>query len=109
MNTDAAPFIEFMLNRILEACNASAGKQSDQVNDTVTDQVKALLKALTNQPAMTASDLMKQLGLKHRPTFRKNYLNPALQNKWIEMTQPDKPQSPTQKYRLTNLGRQLHD
>ncbi len=90
--SDSAPFIEFMLNRILEACNASAGKQSDQagdyvsdqVNDGVTDQVKSLLKALTNQHAMTASDLMKQLGLKHRPTFRKNYLNPALQNKWIE-------------------------
>jgi len=115
--SDSAPFIEFMLNRILEACNASAGKQSDQVsdyvgdqvNDAVTDQVKVLLKALTNQPAMTASDLMKQLGLKHRPTFRKNYLNPALQNKWIKMTQPDKPQSPTQKYRLTGLGREVHN
>ena len=117
--TDSAPFIEFMLNRILEACNANAGKQSDytndhvsdyvsdQVNDGVTDQVKALIKVLTNQPAMTTSGLMEQLGLKHRPTFRKNYLNPALQKNWIEMTQPDKPQSPTQKYRLTALGKQV--
>lgn len=110
--TDSAPFIEFMLNRILEACHANAGNQSDQVgdhvSDYVTDQVKALLKVLTNQSAMAASDLMKQLGLKHRPTFRKNYLNPALQKNWIEMTQPDKPQSPTQKYRLTALGKQIN-
>ncbi len=109
--TDAVPFIEFMLNQILEACNTSFGKQSDQVSDHasdhVTDQVKALINVLTKQATMTASDLMEQLHLKHRPTFRKNYLNPALQNNWIAMTQPDKPQSPTQKYRLTNLGRKL--
>ncbi len=110
--TDSAPFIEFMLNRILEACNSgfenASDQLSDQVNDHVRDQVnkpiKALLNILINQTAMTSSDLMKQLGLKHRPTFRKNYLNPALQKNWIEMTQPDKPQSPTQKYRLTELG-----
>ncbi len=113
--TDSAPFIEFMLNRILEACNSgfenASDQLSDQVNDHVRDQVnkpiKALLNILINQTAMTSSDLMKQLGLKHRPTFRKNYLNPALQKNWIEMTQPDKPQSPTQKYRLTELGKKL--
>jgi len=106
--SDSAPFIEFMLNRILEACHANAGKQSDQVNDHVSDQVKSLINILFNQSAMTANDLMEQLGLKHRPTFRKNYLNPALQKKWIEMTQPDKPKSPTQKYRLTALGKQIN-
>ena len=106
--TDSAPFIEFMLNRILEACNAGSEKESDQVGDQVsdyvTDQVKALMKVLANHPAMTTSDLMERLGLKHRPTFRKNYLNPTLQKHWIEMTQPDKPRSPTQKYRLTEIG-----
>jgi Fic family protein len=104
--TDCAPFIEFMLNRILEACNAGSSGVSDQVGDYVTDQVKAVIKVLANQPPMTSSDLMEQLGLKHRPTFRKNYLNPALGKKWIEMTQPDTPKSPTQKYRLTALGKQ---
>ena len=66
--SDSVPFIEFMLNRILETCHANAGKQSDQV--------KSLINILFNQSAMTATDLMEQLGLKHRPTFRKNYLNP---------------------------------
>jgi hypothetical protein len=42
---------------------------------------------------------MASMGLTHRPTFRKNYLNPALEGGWIERTLPDKPNSPQQKYR----------
>ena len=32
---------------------------------------------------------MQALGLSYRPTFRNNYLNPALEDEWIERTQPD--------------------
>lgn len=42
---------------------------------------------------------MKRLGLSHKPTFRKNYLNPALAQNLIERTIPDKPNSKNQKYR----------
>lgn len=98
--TDCAPFIEFMLQRILEACSSP----SDQVIEQVSDQVKRLLGILNTTQAITANALMTQLGLKHRPTFRKNYLNPALEKRWIEMTQPNHPKSPTQKYRLTARG-----
>lgn len=48
---------------------------------------------------LSATQLMQRLGLSHRPTFRKNYLNPALKNGLIEMTIPDKPNSKNQKYR----------
>jgi hypothetical protein len=51
------------------------------------------------------NDLMRALGLSHRPTFRENYLKPALEDKWIERTQPDSPHSPIQRYRLTGKGR----
>ena len=43
---------------------------------------------------------MKKLGLKHRPTFRKNCLQPALEAGLIERTLPDKPRSSLQQYRL---------
>jgi hypothetical protein len=55
----------------------------------------------------SASDLMIKLGLSHRPTFRKNYLHPALEAGMIEMTQPDTPRARNQKYRLTARGVQL--
>ena len=52
---------------------------------------------------------MTELGLAHRPTFRKNYLHPALAAGLIEMTQPDIPRARNQKYRLTARGKQLVD
>ena len=50
---------------------------------------------------MTASELMNVIGLSHKPTFRKNYLHSALNYKFIEMKFPDKSNSSTQKYILT--------
>lgn len=38
---------------------------------------------------------------KHRPTFRKNYLNPVIGAWLIEMTDFASPNSPIQKYRLS--------
>jgi len=48
---------------------------------------------------------MEFLGLKHRKTFRINYLQPLMEAGWLEMTIPDKPTSSKQKYRLTSKGR----
>ncbi|MDR1044293.1 MAG: Fic family protein [Candidatus Adiutrix sp.] len=95
----ATIFIEFMLQSLLNALNA------DQVSDQVTDQVRSVIKALRKGP-LRAADLMAALGLSHRPTFRKNYLDPALKSGWVERTEPDSPKSPTQKYRLTDFGRE---
>jgi predicted ArsR family transcriptional regulator len=81
--------------------------QSDQVDDQVSDQVKRLLWVLKQQPALKAGELMQQLGLAHRPTFRSNYLNPALSAGLVEMTDAASPRSPVQKYRLTAQGRAL--
>ena len=54
---------------------------------------------------MLASEIRSLLKLKHNPTFRKNYLLPALKLELIEMTQPNSPKSPNQKYRLTLKGK----
>lgn len=68
----------------------------------VTDQDKApidrLLSALGGN-TLSASELMERLGFSHRPTFRKNYLNSALEQNLIERTIPDKPNSRNQKYK----------
>ena len=102
---DATAFIEFMLNAILRAIEEST-LMSDQESDYQSDQVMRLLRALRKSQQST-SDLMSELGLAHRPTFRKNYLHPALDAGLIEMTQPDTPRARNQKYRLTARGWQL--
>ena len=39
-----------------------------------------------------------------RRNFLEKYLSPAMEAGLVEMTQPDSPRSPTQKYRLTEVG-----
>ncbi|MCP3889736.1 MAG: hypothetical protein GY702_12805 [Desulfobulbaceae bacterium] len=47
---------------------------------------------------------MKSLNLKDRKNFIGKYLQPALQQGFVEMTIPEKPKSKLQKYRLTREG-----
>jgi Fic family protein len=98
---DSTAFIEFMLAATKEALHETIA--TDQVSDQVTDQVKKILHILS-KGSLSALDLMKALDLSHRPTFRNNYLHPALDQGFIEMTIPDKPNSRLQKYRITPKG-----
>ena len=41
---------------------------------------------------------MDALGLKSRETFRKNYINPAIELGLVQMTIPDKRNSKNQRY-----------
>ena len=72
--------------------------------DQVTDQVAALIRVI-GSGELGRTDLMQALDLSHRPTFRNNYLDPALEGEWSERTQPDSPRSPTQHYRLSGKGK----
>ena len=78
-----------------------------QVTAQVTEQVKELIKILSEK--MDRQEIQDMLGLSHREHFRAKYLKPALEQGFIEMTIPDKPNSRLQKYRLTILGKQLKD
>lgn len=65
-----------------------------------TVQVKKVILAM-NAGYMTMNDIMVNIGLKHRPTFRANYFKPAIEDGAIEFLYPDQPKHPEQKYRLT--------
>ena len=73
-------------------------RETQQVTQQDTDQVRALLAAL-GDAELSARELMNRLGLSHRPTSRQNYLNPALAAGLIERTIPNKPTSRLQRYR----------
>ena len=99
---ESTPFVVFLLEAILEAVRDV--NTTDQAGDQVTDQVARLLAGLRDSPK-AAIELMAILGLSHRPTFRNNYIRPALSAGLIEMTHPESPTARNQKYRLTARGR----
>jgi hypothetical protein len=53
------------------------------------------------QEEYSLAELMQLVGLTHRATFEKNYLNPAIEACLIERTIPDKTKSPKQRYGLS--------
>ena len=101
---DSAGFVELILEIIRDSLKEvtvvgrSTGQDSDQVTDQDKTPTERLLSVLGND-TLSAAELMERLDLSHRPTFRKNYLNPALEQNLIERTIPDKPNSKNQKYR----------
>lgn len=78
--------------------------KTEQVTDQVTEQVKRLLECLSQGP-LAVKEAIMCVQLKHRPTFTYDYLQPTVEAGLVEMTQPESPKSPTQKYRLTVLGK----
>jgi len=93
---DCTEFLLYMLQTIWDTLEVYT--TTDQENDQVSDQVKKLLTAL-GAKTLSAAELMVKLSLKHRPTFRKNYLHPAIESGLIEMTLPQTPNARNQKYR----------
>ncbi len=88
-----------------QASDQVADQVTDQVVDQVTEWVKRLVTVL-DKP-LKSTEIMLALGLKHKPTFRDNYLTPAIAEDYVEMTDPASPNSPRQQYRLTEKGRKI--
>ena len=98
-------FTVFLAEKISPGIQREAVEGTEeQVTEQVTEQVRRLLICLKEKPS-GARDAMQCLGLSHRPTFLYDYLRPAIQAGFVQMTQPDSPKSPTQKYRQTEKGR----
>ncbi len=115
-NGSPAPIVEtddersyFLVRLPIHAGFVASESEASAINaetiEQVTHQVKTLLLACSND--LNRAELMQALGLKDRVNFREIYLQPALEQGLIEMTQPDSPRSPTQKYHPTALGRHV--
>jgi predicted HTH transcriptional regulator len=92
--------------RVEPATRQVTGEATDEVTGEVTGEVLTLLNVLKTAP-MGRKEVQGLIGLKGQANFRERYLEPALSKDLIEMTQPESPKSPTQKYRLTAKGREL--
>ena len=97
INGNSNEFVEFMLdmiNKELESLLASTEKEIMHVSNYVSK----LLEVMDYNIPMSAFEIMEKLGLKSKNSFRKNYLNKALEKGLIKMTIPDKPTSKNQMY-----------
>ena len=89
--------------KALGGASAATAHETEQVTEHVTEQVARFMALLKDGP-LGVREAMEALGLKHRPTFLANYLQPALKAGLVTMTQPESPNSPTQKYRRVSTA-----
>lgn len=89
-------FILFMLGVIKKAV-AELARDTQNHQSHISNQIKALMSVIETYP-MSALELMEKLGLKSRVTFRKNYIQPALEAGLIAMTDPNNPTNRNQRY-----------
>jgi len=66
-----------------------------KANEQASDQ--AILEFC--KEAKSTQEIMNFVGMKHKTYFRKHILNPLLEKELLELTLPDKPKSPNQKYK----------
>ena len=74
----------------------------EQVSNALPKGVARLLNVVKGE--MSVLDMMMALKLGGRRNFLEKYLTPSIELGLVEMTQPNSPRSPTQKYRLTQKG-----
>lgn len=74
-----------------------------QPAEQLAEQEHVLLSAIGHEQ-FTLKQLMEKVGLKHRPTFLGNYINPAMKDGLVKVLYPEKPNHPRQKYLLTVKG-----
>ena len=71
--------------------------------DEPSPNVAALVRVIDSKQ-IKVSDMMEALGMKHRHTFRVNYLDPAIESGFVAMLYPNSPRHPRQRYLLTPKG-----
>lgn len=82
----------------IESTQATTQAVDEMANEYISRTVELL------DGEMRANEILAKLNLAHYKHFRKTYLNPSIEGGYVEMTIPDKPSSPNQKYRLTHKG-----
>lgn len=91
---DSSSFVELMLKIILETLI-----ETSVVGKTDSEDIGQKMLNIIGDEELSLVEIMDRLGYSHRPTFRKNYLNPALSQGLIVMTLPERPNSPKQRYK----------
>ena len=95
---DSAPFVEALLELILNSVNALL-REASKKEESSSPLVERLLSKMISGRYYSASELCALLGLKSRLGLQKNYIRPALARKKIIMSNPLCPTDRNQRYR----------
>ena len=96
-NGNSNVFIEFMLKMIDETLDEAISTSHLPItNETIN--INKLLVVMESGKPMTATEIMKKLGIKSKETLRGQYLDPAIKQGLVSITIPDKPTSKNQMY-----------
>ena len=76
--------------------------------EQVPEHVSSMIIAI-GEEQFTLKQIMDKIGMKHRPNFIENYLNPAIAEGYVRLLYPQSPRHPRQKYLLTVKGLALYN
>ncbi len=89
-------FVEFMLSLIDTTLQIAIDQH--KADSGLTPQLDELLTVMEYDTPYTATALLSKLGLKSKEALRRNYIGPAIEDGYIQMTIEDKPTSRNQRY-----------
>ena len=92
--------------RELNATDPVTAPVTDPVSAPVDSRAVSLVDALADGP-LTAANLRAKLSISHRPTFRENYVNPAIRAGLIIPEEGMSLHNPRLRYFITDKGRRL--
>lgn len=79
-----------------------SGGVSGEVSGEVSEEIKRVILVIEGE--VKRVEIQQKLNLKSDDYFRVNYINPSLVNGYIELTYPNSPNHPQQRYRLSAKG-----
>jgi len=100
---DSTGFIEYCLEVIFETISLQIEQQKHRV-EILTDIQHIILKTLENK-SLSRKEIFANLGISGDTRSFKRNIEPLIVKGLVEMTEPDKPNSRSQRYRLTERGR----
>jgi predicted ArsR family transcriptional regulator len=96
-------FIEFTLSAVLDTLVEQDKHQVKHQVDLSGTQID-VLKSLQDK-TLSRKEIFAAIGMNGDSRSFKRHIEPLIAADLIEMTVPDKPNSPLQKYRLTDSGK----
>ena len=108
--------INAVIHTVISLLAAYGGKAPSNGEKALSNGEKALSKALSKTAIKVIRLLENECGLREIATtiqhsdltkLRRGIMASLIEAGFVELTQPDSPRSPTQKYRLTEKGRAL--